>query len=152
MPCCLNRPPRWNSSCRRCTSTRCWRRRIEREVNGRKRSRSTVFPRYDTFGSDWLCGGSLSELYLHSTRSSQTPVDVVRCEYAIDYLIRGFVFGLSQRNFSVMFSRLGPDIMLRLFAHLLFERRILFVSSKLFHLTGSSLDVRNETFLTTSSI
>lgn len=35
-----------------------------------------------------------------------------------------------------MFSRLGPEIMLNLFANLLFERRILFVSSKLFHLTG----------------
>ena len=45
-----------------------------------------------------------------------------------------------QRNFSVMFSRLGPDIMLRLFCHLIFERRILFVSSKLFHLTGESED------------
>ncbi|UJR09433.1 hypothetical protein I4U23_013673 [Adineta vaga] len=43
---------------------------------------------------------------------------------------------LSNRNFTVMFSRLGPEIMLRLFAHLLFERRILFVSSKLFHLTA----------------
>ncbi|CAF3909211.1 unnamed protein product [Adineta steineri] len=43
---------------------------------------------------------------------------------------------LSNRNFSVMFSRLGPDIMLHLFAYLLFERRILFISSKLFHLTA----------------
>ncbi|CAF1327143.1 unnamed protein product, partial [Didymodactylos carnosus] len=31
---------------------------------------------------------------------------------------------------------LGPDIMLQLFSHILFERRILFVSSKLFHLTA----------------
>ncbi|CAF1302810.1 unnamed protein product [Adineta steineri] len=45
---------------------------------------------------------------------------------------------LSSRNFTVMFSRLGPEIMLRLFAHLIFERRILFVSSKLFHLTACS--------------
>ncbi|CAF0783895.1 unnamed protein product [Adineta ricciae] len=43
---------------------------------------------------------------------------------------------LSDRNFTVMFSRLGSEIMLRLFAHILFERRILFVSSKLFHLTA----------------
>lgn len=43
---------------------------------------------------------------------------------------------LSNRNFSVMFSRLGPEIMLRLFTHLISERRILFVSSKLFHLTA----------------
>ncbi|CAF1302708.1 unnamed protein product, partial [Rotaria sordida] len=43
---------------------------------------------------------------------------------------------LSSRNFTVMVSRLGPEIMLRLFSHLLFERRLLFVSSKLFHLTA----------------
>ncbi|UJR36733.1 hypothetical protein I4U23_029448 [Adineta vaga] len=43
---------------------------------------------------------------------------------------------LSNRNFSVLFSRLGPDIMLRLFSHLIFERRLLFISSKLFHLTA----------------
>ncbi|CAF3670516.1 unnamed protein product [Rotaria sordida] len=43
---------------------------------------------------------------------------------------------LSKRNFTVMVSRLGPEIMLRLFSHLLFERRLLFVSSKLFHLTA----------------
>ncbi|CAF3769514.1 unnamed protein product [Rotaria sp. Silwood1] len=43
---------------------------------------------------------------------------------------------LTSRNFTVMVSRLGPEIMLRLFSHLLFERRILFVSSKLFHLTA----------------
>ncbi|CAF3332046.1 unnamed protein product [Rotaria socialis] len=43
---------------------------------------------------------------------------------------------LSNRNFSVMVSRLGPELMLCLFSHLLFERRILFVSSKLFHLTA----------------
>ena len=35
-----------------------------------------------------------------------------------------------------MCTRLGPDILLHLFSHLLFERRILFVSSKLFHLSG----------------
>jgi hypothetical protein len=39
-------------------------------------------------------------------------------------------------NFTVMFSQLSSDVILRLFAHLLFERRILFVSSKLFHLTA----------------
>jgi len=43
---------------------------------------------------------------------------------------------LSNLNFTVMSSRLSSDIMLRLFAHLIFERRILFISSKLFHLTG----------------
>ncbi|CAF3304991.1 unnamed protein product [Rotaria sp. Silwood2] len=43
---------------------------------------------------------------------------------------------LTSRNFTVMVSRLGPEIMLRLFSHLIFERRILFVSSKLFHLTA----------------
>ncbi|CAF0811124.1 unnamed protein product [Rotaria sordida] len=42
----------------------------------------------------------------------------------------------SNSNFTIMFSRLGPDMTLRLFAHLIFERRILFISSKLFHLTA----------------
>ena len=44
-----------------------------------------------------------------------------------------------QLNFTVMHTVLGPDILLHLFSHILFERRILFVSSKLFHLTGSFL-------------
>ncbi|CAF3083172.1 unnamed protein product [Rotaria socialis] len=43
---------------------------------------------------------------------------------------------LSNSNFTIMLSRLGPDLILRLFAHLIFERRILFISSKLFHLTA----------------
>ncbi|CAF4053363.1 unnamed protein product [Rotaria sp. Silwood2] len=42
----------------------------------------------------------------------------------------------SNSNFTIMFSRLGPDTILRLFAHLIFERRILFISSKLSHLTA----------------
>lgn len=44
-----------------------------------------------------------------------------------------------QLNFTVMHTVLGPDILLHLFSHMLFERRILFVSSKLFHLSGSFL-------------
>ncbi|CAF3898028.1 unnamed protein product [Rotaria magnacalcarata] len=43
---------------------------------------------------------------------------------------------LSNSNFTIMLSRLGPDLILRLFAHLILERRILFISSKLFHLTA----------------
>ncbi|CAF1522052.1 unnamed protein product [Rotaria magnacalcarata] len=50
---------------------------------------------------------------------------------------------LSSRNFSVMVSRLGPELMLCLFSHLLFERRILFVSSKLFHLTACAYGCLN---------
>lgn len=46
---------------------------------------------------------------------------------------------LTNKNFSVMLSRLGPEIMLSLFAHLLYERRILFVSSKLSHLSACAM-------------
>ncbi|CAF4634372.1 unnamed protein product [Rotaria sp. Silwood1] len=49
----------------------------------------------------------------------------------------------SNSNFTIMFSRLGPDIVLRLFAHLIFERRILFISSKLFHLTACACGCLN---------
>ncbi|CAF0844360.1 unnamed protein product [Didymodactylos carnosus] len=38
-------------------------------------------------------------------------------------------------NFAMMYSCLGSDLMLQVFSHILFERRMLFVSSKLFHLT-----------------
>ncbi|CAF0891545.1 unnamed protein product [Adineta ricciae] len=89
----------------------------------------------------------LSSLYNHKLLSSEEfynnscreTIEITSLSNIYTYSrpdLRKLPSTLSNRNFSVLFSCLGPDNMLRLFSHLLFERRILFISSKLFHLTA----------------
>ncbi|CAF1216909.1 unnamed protein product [Adineta ricciae] len=89
----------------------------------------------------------LSSLYNHKLLSSKEfhnnsgreTIEITSLSSVYTYSrpdLRKLPSTLSNRNFSVLFSCLGPDNMLRLFSHLLFERRILFISSKLFHLTA----------------